>query len=102
MTVENEKDLAGLKKIGRIIALTLREMQEDVQAGMTTAELDDIGGSCLQKYGARSAPFLSTGADHILEGGNGWTLETMDGSLSAQYEHTIVVTRGRPLIVTSL
>ena len=247
MTVENEKDLAGLKKIGRIIALTLREMQEGVRAGMTTAELDNIGGRYLKKHSARSAPFLtygfpgatcislnseaahgipgdrviqegdlvnidvsaeldgyyadasttvlippidplkgklcdctraarrkaiasvragrplniigktieatarrcgfqvirdlpghgvgrglheeptvpgfyipsatrrlteglvitiepflSTGATHVVEGGNGWTLETADGSLSAQYEHTIVVTRGRPLVVTEL
>jgi len=247
MTVENEKDLAGLKKIGRIIALTLREMQETVRAGMTTAELDDVGAGYLKKHGARSAPFLtygfpgatcislnyeaahgvpgnrmiragdlvnidvsaelggyyadasttvlvppieplkrklcdcaraarrkaiasaragrplnvigktieaqarrcgfhvirdlpghgvgralheeptvpgfyipsatkrltdglvitiepflSSGASHIIEGRNGWTLETSDGSLSAQYEHTIVVTRGRPLVVTAL
>jgi len=47
-------------------------------------------------------PFLSTGANHIVEGRNGWTLETPDGSLSAQYEHTIVVTRGSPLVVTAL
>lgn len=247
MTVENEKDLAGLRKIGRIIALTLREMREQVRAGMTTAELDDIGGRCLKKHGARSAPFLtydfpgatcislnneaahgvpgnriiqqgdlvnmdvsaelggyyadasttvlippidplkkklcdctqsarrkaiaaaragrplniigrtieaearrcgfhvirdlpghgvgrglheeptipgfyirsatrrltdglvitiepflSTGADHIVESQNGWTLKTPDSSLSAQYEHTIVVTRGRPIVVTAL
>lgn len=247
MTVENEKDLAGLRKIGRIIAMTLREMQEQVRAGMTTAELDDIGGRYLKKHGARSAPFLtygfpgatcislnneaahgvpgnrviqqgdlvnmdvsaeldgyyadasttvlippidplkqklcdctraarrkaiasvragrplniigktieaearrcgyhvirdlpghgvgrglhedptvpgfyvpsnskqltdglvitiepflSTGADHIVESQNGWTLKTPDGSLSAQYEHTIVVTRGRPIVVTTL
>ena len=247
MTVENEEDLAGLKKIGRIIALTLQEMRERVRAGMTTAELDDIGGRYLKRYAARSAPFLtygfpgttcislnneaahgvpgnrviregdlvnidvsaeldgyyadasttvlvppieplkqklcdctraarrkaiasaragrplniigktieaearrcgfqvirdlpghgvgrglheeptvpgfyipsanrrlteglvitiepflSTGAAHIVEGGNGWTLETVDGSLSAQFEHTIVVTRGRPLVVTGL
>jgi len=34
MTVENEKDLAGLKKIGRIIVLTLGEMQEAVRAAL--------------------------------------------------------------------
>ena len=247
MTVENEKDLSGLKKIGHIIALTLREMGDAVRVGMTTAELDEIGGRCLNKHGARSAPFLtygfpgatcislnneaahgvpgnrmirpgdlvnidvsaelggyyadasttvlvppidplkqklcgctrtarqkaiasaragrplnvigktieaqarrcgfhvirdlpghgvgrslheeptvlgyylpsatrrlteglvitiepflSTGANHIVEGRNGWTLETPDGSLSAQYEHTIVVTRGSPLVVTAL
>ena len=47
-------------------------------------------------------PFLSTGASHVVESGNGWTLETADGSLSAQYEHTIVITRGHPLVITAL
>jgi methionyl aminopeptidase len=247
MTVENEKDLANLKRIGHIVALTLREMQTQAKAGMTTAELDDIGGRFLAKHGARSAPFmtygfpgatcislnneaahgipggrairrgdlvnidvsaelggyfadasttvlippveplkrslcectrrarqraiasaragqplnvigktieatarqcgyqvirdlpghgvghglhenptvpgfyirsasqrlteglvitvepfLSTGASRVVESDNGWTLETTDGSLSAQYEHTIVITRGHPLVMTSL
>jgi methionyl aminopeptidase len=45
-------------------------------------------------------PFLSTGATHAVEGGDGWTLRTADGSLSAQFEHTVVVTAGRPLVLT--
>jgi methionyl aminopeptidase len=47
-------------------------------------------------------PFLSTGATHAVEDtGDGWTLRTADGSLAAQFEHTIVVTRGRPLVLTA-
>jgi methionyl aminopeptidase len=45
-------------------------------------------------------PFLSTGAAHAVEGDDGWTLRTADGSLVAQFEHTIVVTSGRPLVLT--
>jgi methionyl aminopeptidase len=30
----------------------------------------------------------------------GWTLRTVDGSLAAQFEHTMVVTHGRPLVLT--
>jgi methionyl aminopeptidase len=47
-------------------------------------------------------PFLSTGASHVVESGNGWTLETVDGSLAAQYEHTIVITRGHPIVITAI
>ena len=36
MTVENEAQLVALKRIGRIVALTLQLMKERVQAGMTT------------------------------------------------------------------
>jgi methionyl aminopeptidase len=45
-------------------------------------------------------PFLSTGATHAVQGGDGWTLRTADGSLAAQFEHTVVVTHGRPLVLT--
>lgn len=45
-------------------------------------------------------PFLSTGATYAVEGDDGWTLRTPDGSLAAQFEHTVVVTSGRPLVLT--
>ncbi len=46
-------------------------------------------------------PFLSTGATMAIDDTDGWTLRTPDGSLSAQFEHTIVVTHGRPLVLTA-
>jgi methionyl aminopeptidase len=46
-------------------------------------------------------PFLSTGATYAFESGDGWTLRTPDGSLSAQFEHTVVVTKGKPLVLTA-
>jgi methionyl aminopeptidase len=45
-------------------------------------------------------PFLSFSATHAVESGDGWTLRTNDGSLAAQFEHTIIVTSGDPIIVT--
>lgn len=248
MTVESEEDLEGLKRIGRIVALALREMKKHVRAGITTAELDEIGAKFLEQHGARSAPvlaynfpgstcisindeaahgipgprvlqpgdlvnldvsaeldgyyadtaamvavppvsplqerlvnctrraldrainvtragqllsvigrtveheaqkcgfttlhdlgghgvgrgiheephaipnyynpferrrlvegqvitiepFLTTGANHVVTQFDGWTLKTADGGLSAQFEHTLVITRGRPLVVTAL
>lgn len=47
-------------------------------------------------------PFLATGAEQVIEDADGWTLKTSDGSLVAQYEHTIVITQGRPLIITAV
>lgn len=44
-------------------------------------------------------PFLSTGAGWAETADDGWTLRT-PGHLSAQFEHTIVVTNGRPLVLT--
>ena len=45
-------------------------------------------------------PFLSTGADFVIEASDGWTLKTPDGSVTAQYEHTIMIRKGHPLILT--
>lgn len=59
MTVETEQDLLGLMRIGRIVGLTVRHMQEAVRPGMTTRELDAIGARFLSKHGARSAPILT-------------------------------------------
>lgn len=47
-------------------------------------------------------PFLSTSADRALEGDDGWTLRTADGSLAAQYEHTVVVTHEGVELLTAL
>jgi methionyl aminopeptidase len=46
-------------------------------------------------------PFLSTSATHAVEGDDGWTLSTADGSLVAQFEHTVIVTNGRPIVLTA-
>lgn len=46
-------------------------------------------------------PFLSTGADFVEQQPDGWTLSVKDNSRVAQYEHTIVVTQGKPIILTS-
>lgn len=59
MTVESEKDLLGLMKIGRIVAQTLKHMQEALRPGMTTGELDAIGAEFMRQHGARSAPILA-------------------------------------------
>jgi methionyl aminopeptidase len=47
-------------------------------------------------------PFLSLGADWAQDGGNGdpWTLYSDPRAPTVQYEHTIVVTRNGPMILT--
>lgn len=45
-------------------------------------------------------PFLSTGAREVFDTGDGWTLATSKRFLTAQYEHTLVITKGMPLIMT--
>ncbi|MGG1444797.1 type I methionyl aminopeptidase [Brevibacillus laterosporus] len=45
-------------------------------------------------------PFLSTGADYVVEQSDGWTLCLPDSSFAAQQEHTIIITKNQPIIVT--
>ena len=47
-------------------------------------------------------PFLSTNSRTVTETSDGWTLVGVPGNLSAQYEHTMIITRGAPIVVTQL
>jgi len=47
-------------------------------------------------------PFLSTKSQHVDEASDGWTLVGEPGNLSAQFEHTMVVTKGKPILLTAL
>ena len=58
MSIHTPEELEALKRIGRIVGLTLQEMVATVKPGMTTVELDRIGEAVLTRHGARSAPRL--------------------------------------------
>jgi methionyl aminopeptidase len=47
-------------------------------------------------------PMINLGGSDVRELGDGWTIVTADGSLSAQFEHTIVITRDGCEILTAL
>ncbi len=46
-------------------------------------------------------PFVSTSPEQVKEMPDGWTLKMPDGEFSAQFEHTIMVTKSTPLILTA-
>jgi methionyl aminopeptidase len=46
-------------------------------------------------------PMVSVGSTRYVEASDGWTLRTLDGSLAAHHEHTIVITREAPVVLTS-
>lgn len=45
-------------------------------------------------------PFISTGAEEIYQESDGWTFKTEEKSFVAQIEHTVIVTKDGPLIIT--
>ena len=47
-------------------------------------------------------PFLSTGSEHTTTADDSWTLCSGPGIFSAQYEHTMVITKDKPIVVTTL
>jgi len=47
-------------------------------------------------------PMVNIGDWHTRVGDNNWTVSTIDGSLSAHFEHTIAVTDGEPEVLTAL
>ena len=46
-------------------------------------------------------PMISAGSAHAVQAADGWTLRTKDGSLSAHYEHTLVIMRAAPVVLTA-
>ncbi|HKP74130.1 MAG TPA: type I methionyl aminopeptidase [Longimicrobiaceae bacterium] len=58
MSIETQDDLDGLRRAGRIVRICLERMKKAVRPGVTTAELDRIGGQALREHRARSAPKL--------------------------------------------
>jgi methionyl aminopeptidase len=47
-------------------------------------------------------PFLAYGAGRIKEEKDGWTLRTVDNRLVVQFEHTVVITKEAPLLITKV
>lgn len=45
-------------------------------------------------------PFLTTGVGRVTQERDGWSLRTSDKAIAAQFEHTIIVTKNEPIILT--
>ena len=46
-------------------------------------------------------PMVSAGRRYVAQDKDGWSIATQDGSITAHYENTVVVQKGRPLILTA-
>ncbi|MDX2160352.1 MAG: type I methionyl aminopeptidase [bacterium] len=47
-------------------------------------------------------PFLTPGKGKIYTLDDKWTLKTTDGKVAVQYEHTVIITKERPILVTAV
>ena len=58
MSINSPEELLRLRSAGMVVRLMLAAMKAAVRPGITTAELDEIGGRVMRRHGARSAPAL--------------------------------------------
>lgn len=61
MSITKESELAGMKKVSEVVALTLKKMRDYARPGISTKALDRFGGAILSAAGAKSAPYLTYG-----------------------------------------
>jgi methionyl aminopeptidase len=58
LSIQTPEELAAMRAAGRVVRLMLEAMKGAARSGVTTAELDRIGGDVMVKNGARSGPSL--------------------------------------------
>jgi methionyl aminopeptidase len=61
MSIETAEELERMRAVGRVVAQAVRAMREQVRAGVTTGELDEVGAKVFRAAGARSGPQLDYG-----------------------------------------
>jgi methionyl aminopeptidase len=47
-------------------------------------------------------PMLTLGSKDVDIASDGWTFVTVDGSLCAHFEHTLIITEGEPEVITKV
>jgi len=47
-------------------------------------------------------PMLAAQPSRIVTEADGWTIRTHNRCLAAHYEHTVVITRGKPRVLTAV
>jgi methionyl aminopeptidase len=58
VSIKSSAELEKMRTIGGIVACALRIMAQHLRAGITTAEVNEVGSRVLKESGARSAPPL--------------------------------------------
>ncbi|MDR0351037.1 MAG: type I methionyl aminopeptidase [Puniceicoccales bacterium] len=75
-----------------------REMHEEPQ--VPNYGKPNIGPMLREGMTIAIEPMLTLGQPHIFTADDGWTIKTVDGSVAAHWEHTILITNNEPEILT--
>ena len=46
-------------------------------------------------------PLISAGSNRIYQDSDGWTIRTRDRAIATHHEHTLVITKGDPIVLTA-
>jgi hypothetical protein len=65
---------------------------------MTVSSRSDLEG--MRRVG-RLEPLLSSHPATVVEDRDGWTLRTHNGALAVHHENTIVIQKGKPVVLTA-
>lgn len=77
-----------------------RSLHEDPQVPMTFDA--SATGRMTEGLVFTVEPHVAIGSARLLQEDDGWTLTTEDGGLVVAFEHTVVVTKGKPILITAL
>ena len=56
MSIQTPEELAAMRASGHVVRLMLDAMKAAARSGITTADLDQIGGDVMRQHGAVSGP----------------------------------------------
>jgi methionyl aminopeptidase len=99
--VEAEVDRAGFSVIpslcGHGVGRTIHE-----EPNILNYEDRRVRGTLTEGMVFTIEPIIAAGRENIRTGKDGWTIRTTDGSPSAHVEHTVVITKDKPIILTAV
>jgi methionyl aminopeptidase len=98
--VQRHAEQAGFSVIKQFVGHGIgRQMHEDPQ--VPNFGVPGTGPELRPGMTLAIEPMVNAGAEDVYIKPDGWTVCTVDGSLSAYFEHTVAVTKDGPLILTA-
>jgi methionyl aminopeptidase len=99
--VQRHAEKAGFSVIKQFVGHGIgRQMHEDPQ--VPNFGVAGTGPELRPGMTLAIEPMVNAGAEDVYIKPDGWTVCTVDGSLSAYFEHTVAVTKDGPLILTAV
>ena len=99
--VQRHAEQAGFSVIKQFVGHGIgRQMHEDPQ--VPNFGVPGTGPELRPGMTLAIEPMVNAGSEDVYIKPDGWTVCTVDGSLSAYFEHTVAVTKNGPLILTAV